>query len=514
MKSNNLILNLTLLEPLVISQSNATEGSHQSLDYIPGATILGAIAAQYYVALKQQGLAWDMFHSGKVRFHNAYPLVDNAPSMPMPLSLHYDKLGDKEAPINYLHKTYSPDERKTAQQLTQVIQGKQHRKGYIAPNSGNQAWFIEPEKTLQMRTAINPKKGTAQEGQLYGYQLLKANTRYQACISSDEPHLIALLSELLVKQNQLLIGRSRSAQYGKVQLQVQTASDNQPIKPIIKINDKDHLVLWLASDMAIYNQYGQPTLAPTLQEMGLDVSGEFNSAKSFVRTRQYAPYNGYRRSYDLERQVLSQGSILSYELKSELSDADWQKMQQGLGAYTENGLGQLVLNTHFNLLKLDELQLKKPEADQQANSASAKTTDLIEYLQQKAEERAIQGQNAEQIDKLLKELHQLYQSARNYNGLMPGQPFGPGKSQWGAVRTYATQAKDRDALTSALFHGSSAFIKDTDKEKDKDWCVSTGKETYKNWLQDKVKNHDPVIIRGLAFKVTQDKTLLNLMEGK
>lgn len=513
MSTQTIHLQLTLTEPLVLSQSNATEGAHQSLDYIPGATILGAIAAKHYRQFKQQGKAYDLFHSGKVRFHNAYPLVKGQPSYPVPLSLHYDKLGDKKAPINYLQKTFAEPENQPHQDITQVIQGKQHRKGYIAATDNHQAWcFFEPEKTLQMRTAINPKQGKAQEGQLYGYQLLKAGTQYLAQISCDEAELAQQLEQVLNSQKDLLIGRSRSAQYGKVQLSVQAAKRHQPHKPVIKIDDKDHLVLWLASDMAIYNQYGQPTLAPSLQDLGLSVIGKFVSAKSFVRTRQYAPYNGFRKTYDLERQVLTQGSILTYKLDSELTDADMQTLQKGLGAYTESGLGQIVLDDSFRLLEQGDISLQTYASSSAVSGGQQPDTALIAYLTEQAEQRQIDAKYAKQIDELLAELKKLYQSARNYNGLMPGQPFGPGKSQWGAVRNYATQSKSKQDLQAKLFEGQDAFI----KEKDQDWGVSTGKETFRSWLLDLVKKetNDLVLIRGLAFKVTQDKTLLNLMEGK
>jgi len=513
MSTQTIQLQLTLTEPLVLSQSNATEGAHQSLDYIPGATILGAMAAQHYRDFKQQGKAYELFHSGKVRFHNAYPLVNDQPSYPVPLSLHYDKLGEKEEPINYLHKTYATEEGNDPNKIKQVIQGKQHRKGYVSTTQNHQAWsFFEPEKTLQMRTAINPKKGKAQESQLYGYQLLKAGTQYLVQISCDDAELAQQLEATLNGQKDLLIGRSRSAQYGKVQLSVQAAKTNQANKPIIKIDDDDHLILWLASDMAIYNQHGQPTLSPSLQDMGLKVQGEFISAKSFVRTRQYAPYNGFRKSYDLERQVLTQGSILTYKLTGAFSEADMQTLQQGIGAYTENGLGQVVLDNSFKLLQQSEISLQKPKAQRQTQSVQNPNTALMAYLVEQAQQREVDAKYAEAIDGLLNELQKLYQSARNYNGLMPGQAFGPGKTQWGALRNYATQVKNKKDLQDKLFEGQDAFI----KKSDKDWAVSTGHTTFKNWLADLVnkETNDLTLIRGLAFKVNQNKILLALMEGK
>ena len=491
-------IKLTLQEPLVISLSNATEGAHQSLDYIPGATLLGAMAAKHYAKLKAENLAYDIFHSTKVRFHNAYPYIYNMPSKPIPLSLHYNKLGEKREPLNYLHQHFENGE-----------QGKQHRKGYIAKSQAT-SFFYEPSKTLQMRTAIDANKGTAQEGQLFGYQMLKAGESFVANIDCDNEHLETKLRDMLSQQKEILIGRSRSAQYGRVSLEVLPPISKTVEAPIIKIKDKNYLVLWLASDMAVYNQYGQPTLSPNLQELGLSDCGVFDSSKSFVRTRKYAPYNGFRRSYDLERQVLAKGSVLSYELTSDLTETDLQTLSQGLGVYTESGLGQIVLDEAFLQLEARQAELTEWEQVAKTSNQPSKTTDLIQYLQMKCDEAQATGEDANKIDEQLKVLTKLYQSARNFNGAQKGSVCGPTKTQWGMVRQQATNAKDNASLVEALFDAEEGAIRANDEH----WSVSTGNTSFMTYLQDAIKEANPQLIRGLAFKVTQNKELLNLMEGK
>lgn len=498
-------IKLTLQEPLVISQSNATEGAHQSLDYLPGATLLGAMAAKHYADLKKAGLAYDVFHSGKVRFQNAFPFFAGSQSNPTPLSFHYDKLGNKLEPLNYLHKHF-----------TDGKQGKQHRTGYIV-NHQQDLFIYEPSKTLQMRTAIDAKKGTAQEGQLFGYQTLKAGECFLAKIDCDTDDLEVTLRSILNKQKEILIGRSRSAQYGRVALEVLPDAENAIQEPVIKLQNqqketKNHLVLWLASDMAIYNQYGQPTLSPTLQELGLSAQGTFVSEKSFVRTRQYAPYNGFRRSYDLQRQVLEKGSILTYQLNEALSDTDLQTLAQGLGAYTESGLGQVVLDGAIKQLKdsdpkLTEWEETKKDSNHQVDS---KPTDLINYLNQQHAQTIESSENSIKIDEELQQLIKLYQSARKYNGAQKGTVCGPTKTQWGMIRQSATNTKGSSQLMEVLFDSNNGLVKGNDEH----WSISTGSNSFYAYLVSLTEAHTPTFIRGLAFKVTQNQTLLNLMEGK
>src|SRR5579885_854668 len=61
------VLRLTLLDDVALSERAASAGPHLGLDYIPGATLLGAAARRLYDSLSRDD-AFLAFHSGKVRF--------------------------------------------------------------------------------------------------------------------------------------------------------------------------------------------------------------------------------------------------------------------------------------------------------------------------------------------------------------------------------------------------------------------------------------------------------------
>lgn len=500
-----LYLKLTLKEPLVISQTNATSGAHQSMDYLPGATLLGAFASKFYAEYKSMGIAEGIFHSGRVRFQNAYPLIDGSQSLPIPFSMHYDKLGDKHAPLNYLQKKF-----------TQGEQGKQRRKGFISSskNCASNFWEHQPQKTLQMRTAIHKKQGVAQEGQLFGYQMLKAGEQFLTRIDVDDDNYFAAIHQSANQLNEIFIGRSRSAQYGRIKVEVVNLPKKDSMSPVMELDIKGQkekcLVLWLASDMAVSNQYGQPTLVPTLKDLGLKTKGKFIPSNSFVRTRKYSPYNGFRRSYDLERQVLVQGSVLAYQIEDDFNDTDLATMEAGLGLYTESGLGQIVLNDMKEILAQDEISLCKFELENNTVKVATPTTDLIKYLKLQADKQSGADEQARYIEERLAELYKLYQSARNYNGIQAGQPFGPTKSQWGAIRQMATDATEIGDFHDMLFNEKQGFI----RKGDLSWDISTGESHFIAWFKDSISNQDLDTVRHLAFKVTQSTRLLNVMEGK
>lgn len=84
-------LTITLAEDTIFSEHAATEGGHKSLSYVPGSALLGCAAAKLYRHLTP-ATAWDLFHSGKVRFTNGYPLSNTGkPSYPAPNNWHHTK---------------------------------------------------------------------------------------------------------------------------------------------------------------------------------------------------------------------------------------------------------------------------------------------------------------------------------------------------------------------------------------------------------------------------------------
>src|SRR5262245_58408887 len=64
---------IRLVDDLILSEDAASAGSPRTLRYIPGAAMLGLAASQLYDSLGND--AFRVFHSGEVRFHNAYPAL-------------------------------------------------------------------------------------------------------------------------------------------------------------------------------------------------------------------------------------------------------------------------------------------------------------------------------------------------------------------------------------------------------------------------------------------------------
>ena len=93
-------IRITLKTDVVITANSATQGEHKTLDYIPGSLLRG-----YAIANIGGDFKPELFFSGKVRFHNAYPIANNGDfTTPIPNSFHRLKITNangNDTPIIY-----------------------------------------------------------------------------------------------------------------------------------------------------------------------------------------------------------------------------------------------------------------------------------------------------------------------------------------------------------------------------------------------------------------------------
>jgi CRISPR-associated protein Csx10 len=427
-------LHIRLQDDIVVSRGSATTGEHETLDFIPGATLLG-VAAQFYNDYSPQE-QWLVFHSGKVRFGNAYPItVDGERSYPMPMSLHYPKVPDADpsaaAPkkVDSKRKVLANDVRNlAAASRDEVFKGKQPkqmRSHYLS----TQGEILKVAKGGNLKTAIDPETGRIKDGQLFGYQTLRQGQLFSAQLQADADVPVALLQKLSSHlQRQPRIGRSRSAQFGRVDIQIR-----ETVEPVTagKV-ESNRLILWLLSDVALLDNFGNSSLNPEGALIGL-TGAKLQPSQSFIRTRSYSPYNAFRRSYDTERQVISAGSVLVYHLSGDITAAQIQALASGIGAYREAGLGQIWVNPPLLAnATVATAKLKEPAA---AAQVKAPTTGLIAWLKQQP---IVDNSEVDStVRTLITELAGLYRTARQYVGALRGVEIGPGKTQWGRVGNVA-----------------------------------------------------------------------------
>ncbi|MDM8545496.1 hypothetical protein QUF61_03280 [Candidatus Venteria ishoeyi] len=461
---------LKLLEPVIISERGANEGGHGSLDYISGASLLGAVANRLYTQLSAKD-SYFLFHSGKLRFHNALPLSPHRhPTYPIPFSWHEAKTGTKVVRDDHVCLENLCDLADKTQQP------KQLRRGYISFCSE----YVSPNKQLQMKTAVDPETGRNKTSALFGYASLPAGLSFGFSLDVDTDIDDALLSKVKnCLQGILHLGRSRSAQYGRVEVSV---ADWEEDDLLIQEADKGFSI-WLLADMALQDSHGQVSFYPEPAHLSFPEAwkASFNLAKSFIRHRSYSPFNGHYRQRELERPVLQMGSMLHFDCENTPSIEDLQQLQQkGLGLYRQAGLGRVWINPPRPYIYKAQ---KKPPVP----AVSMPEHPLAQWLVNQHDKIRKDDEIEKTVKVWLDEYQTYYLKATKLHKIAPGDYAGPGPNQWGRVLEVAQTVSDLSMLKNNLFSGEHAVC----KEKDEAWGLAFYApgdiKNFRAWLKAKVK---------------------------
>lgn len=478
---DRVLLRIDLTDELILSTTSATTGAHQTLDFIPGAVLLGAAARRY---AEFGEYAWAVFHAGGVRFGNAYPLIDRpgsppVPTLPVPLAWHHAKgesgeggaAGGTLGPAKVArildakiqNRAHTESDRKASTQSVQM------RKGYVSRDGR----LVSPATRYRQKTAIDrDRQGRVREGALFGYASLDAGQAFLAEIRFDPglvPQPVRRQVIDALTGGPLLIGRSRSAEYGEARAavcddpSVAAALDGlvEPGRP----KRAKGLAVLLLSDLALEDeQTGAPTTLPQPRHFGLPEGWALSRARSFVRTRRYAPFNGKRRLFDAERQVLEKGSVLVFEAPdgAELDEAALADVRRtidaGIGQHRAEGLGKVVMEPWCLDGDKPEFPEQQPNAGSSpgAESMNAAMPDdpLFRWLMRRHDERVLPAEAsklAETSEALFATLYKEAWGEADRSGT-PRQEAAPSNAQWGAVRDLVMDCATREDIRKALFH--------------------------------------------------------------
>ncbi len=441
---------VTLEQDVVMSATNATTDMTNHLDYLPGNNFLGIAAQRLYdeFTAEQQ---WQVFHSGAVSFGDGLPLgPSDLLSYPVPLSLHH-----------YKGETFVQQDRLIAEQLFDPSQFQtdptrqpvQLRGGHFTADG--QSLTIKTQ--FRMKTAINPVTARAYSGQLFGYSSLQAGQRFGFHLTTSHlnPDVFAQLVKGLTGIAH--VGRSRSAQYGRVRIE---PMDSPPA--LSHTPAKNLVTFWLLSDLALDDERGQPTAWPRPSDVGLPESAEWRTDRSFIRTRRYSPFNAKRQAHDPMRQLIVRGSVLRFSCPE--GTALTSGVQQW-GKYREGGLGVMVCNptllstAHPQFLPSSPFQTPASLSEPSQPRSFATLLTLLDRRVTGLKERETAEESAR---KVYDELVKLMRAARAWNGLRDDQPFpsAPNRSQWGQIKELANQHRtDAVGLWADLFTRDTAVIR-------------------------------------------------------
>lgn len=419
-------IQLKLLDDVVFSRDAASEGGHETLDFIPGSALLGALLGR--LAGKELSIP-DLLLKKQVQAGNGYPVINGELTFPVPLSFHRLKGTDRSAPIINGLDFDQPSATASQEDPADCVQ---MRKGYLAPENKLQH---EPQKGYRMKTARDRSQyGTALESALFGFESLLAGQVFRAPVTA-EPAVLDLCLPKEDKTLRLRLGRSRSAEYATVEISRCPA----PTEPQSGESRNGEVVLYCKSDFCPALPDGQPTMDLTAAlRPQLGDNAEFNPLKSFLRTRFYWPWNRFFGGPDRGRTVLYAGSVLVFN-NARISDTSVLH----LGLFQSEGLGKILINPSWVLNPPTLISNNDGKATDTPNPNGSKLptqpeTPLFTLIASRMEA----DREEEQALKLGKEWSTDW--IKKVNTLRADNKPWPKRSQWSAIRSFAARARGND----------------------------------------------------------------------
>lgn len=413
----------TLLTDAVITSEAATEGYRESLDYIPGSKFLGIVAGQLYDEEKiQQTL--DIFHNSKVRFGDALPFYGSEEFLKVPLAWYYEKGGSLFDRI-YLHHDLPKDSR---------LQLKQTRKGFFSPTAKK---FLSIQQDFSLKSAHCGESRKSKDGQMFGYFSLTAGTEWIFTIE-DSTGLYAHEIKNAI-QGKHRIGRSRSAEYGLIEIKYIDSIDKTQLKQL-----DSQLIMYAKSNLAFIDEKtGQYTAQPSVKQLTGTEDAEIIWKKCQIRTRNYKTWNRKRGSKDNERLIIEAGSVFVVVLMKP-TNSDF--IIDGIGCHLNEGFGQVIIDPEFLTFR-EKYNLEKVEVNPQryySTTAGKNDEVLLQSLLKIRSRKDFQVG----IDKKVNEFIAEYRST--FKGITKGQ--------WGTLRNYGKHLKNYQQFTDLVFNRDVGFL--------------------------------------------------------
>ena len=465
----------TLLSDIILSQSSSTEGNQYSLDFIPGNNFLGIVAANIYNKVEKNALK--VFHTGDVRFGDANPSIDGKRrGLKVPNAMFYPKLkkASEECYIHHLIPNPNSD-------AIKGLQLKQCRNGFYVFDQ-NIGAPIPIDKNYVIKSAYDSQMRKSDDGKLFGYQSLPKRLELYFEIESDLDEVTnKMIADTLIGTKH--IGRSRTAQYGLVQIE----DANYDEVPSNGLNGRKYATVYADGRLIFLDENGEPTFRPTAKDLGFKETDKIDWSKSQVRTFQYSPWNGKRHTYDTDRCGIEKGSVFVVECSESPSESRY------IGFYKNEGFGKVIYNPEFldgNNEGKANYTLKDIEQEPKiVKKDTIAETPLMKYLKKQQVASA-------QTQSLYQDVNRF---VKDYATLFKGEQFA---SQWSSIRNIAMIEPDESKIPAAIVNFlSHGVAKDKWNEKGR-----------RGVLEDFMKNTDN--IRDRVINLASEMSKQRRKEGR
>lgn len=358
--------------PVIISTIGGDTSLTPTHDYLPGTSILGAFVSRYVLLTKQRGADTAALHlddtffrwclSGSLSFGNAYLVARGEYKeyelLPTPLSLEQER--DSKTVYNLLSADGPLDVK------TDPV-------GAFCAFEGSHLIVEAPEKELHFHhTRADRLRGRSTEGELFSFEALSAGQVFAGQILGEQQEL-EKLKAFFGNRFQASLGRSRSAQYGQVEMElgaIETAGT--AAQAWNDLSGEKEVVIQLTSPAILRNELGFPDASvETFRKYLAEALGseQFDIEQCFARTETVENYVAVWKLKRPADHALTAGStfLLSFSepIGTKLVERLKQLLERGIGERRKEGFGRLMLlpelEPSYTLMSLNGPKPLKPD---------------------------------------------------------------------------------------------------------------------------------------------------------
>jgi len=325
------------LSPLIIGIQKGAQNTIKTKLYIPALSIRGLLANKYIqeTGLKMENahndsFFFNLFLSNNVYFNNAYPFIDDKIFFPTPLCIHEQEGYDIKDLYNILLKPLEIN--------TKPING-------FAFINNDQITLYNPETIIYFHHTRDRLIGSSIKEGIFYYEAIKENQEFKGYLYGDE-NLLKKIKNIFKEKFQGEIGKSRTAQYGKIEFVFEDLKD---IEENDYINNKE-ITITAISPIILYNENGFTLISNNILKQYLEdyLGYKIKEITSIMKLEQIENYVNVWHSKTPREWAFGTGSTFLIEFEFPI-DENIKKLLlkleiEGIGEKVEIGFGKVKIN--------------------------------------------------------------------------------------------------------------------------------------------------------------------------
>ncbi|MBK9270723.1 MAG: hypothetical protein IPM48_03930 [Saprospiraceae bacterium] len=323
---NSLFIRLTTQSSVVLAMQLGEQNTVSTERYISGNRMRGLLANTYIQKKLLAGTEphkdpnfFNLFLSGDVLYGNLH--FNNSQAIPLHIHEFKGYSHKDKSPVNVFHWKENSDYGKY---ITKPIGGRGIMEAETARQnlekcSPSTSFFFHNSR--QMRKAgRNVEQGSTTGveggGGIFYYEALNEDQVFEGAITSSDSKLLNQIYDLIVETSTLKIGKSKSAQYGEVKLEIYSDETKQHPTLVSKLTNETYL-LSLQSPLVLLNELGFPS--PTKKTLEAALCAKLPDAKISIKDSAVAfttieQYNSVWQSKSGKYSAYKEGSVFVVEI--------------------------------------------------------------------------------------------------------------------------------------------------------------------------------------------------------